>query len=307
MLKQNEDFEAMFNEGAAIDSGDVTKDMAAGLDLEDALEDQAEGEAGAAEVDAPAAAAADAAADESTSAASEPPMESGDGAEAAVADASPQTDIEKERQRLKSWEGRLKALDAQLKAREQASEQGIAADGAAPDVEAATVAMETQPIDEVMATLAEDFGDDFVKALTQVIEARAAEIAGKVADEKVSAVAGNVDQLISSLTDDKARTHFETIADAHPDFMEVAQSNEFKQWLDSLGDKSEQAKAIVSGGSARQVIKLLSEFKAASSNTEQEPDAAMMAAQTVTGRSGMRLPAKPAVADDYEAAWNEFS
>lgn len=307
MLKQNDDFEAMFNEGAAVDGGDVTEDMAAGLDLEDALEDQAEGEAGAAEVDAPAAAAADAAADESTSAASEPPMESGDGVEAAMADASPQTDIEKERQRLKSWEGRLKALDAQLKAREQASEQGMAADGAAPDVEAATVAMETQPIDEVMATLAEDFGDDFVKALTRVIEVRAAEIAGKVADEKVSAVAGNVDQLISSLTDDKARTHFETIADAHPDFMEVAQSNEFKQWLDSLGDKSEQAKAIVSGGSARQVVKLLSEFKAASTGAEQMPDAAMMAAQTVTGRSGMRLPAKPAVADDYEAAWNEFS
>ena len=299
MLKPQDDFEAMFNEGAAVDGGDVTEDMAAGLDLGEALEEQAEGEAGAAEADVPAAA--------NEAAASESPMESGDGAEAAMADAGPQADIEKERQRLKSWEGRLKALDAQLKAREQASDSSMAADGAAPDVEAATAAMETQPIDEVMATLAEDFGDDFVRALTQVIESRAAEIAGKVADEKVSAVAGNVDQLVSSLTDDKARNHFETIADAHPDFMEVAQSSEFKQWMESLGDKAEQAKAIVSGGSARQVVKLLSDFKAASAQPQDEPDAAMMAAQSVTGRSGMRLPAKPEVSDDYEAAWKSFT
>lgn len=304
MPKPQDDFEAMFNEGSAVDGGDVTEDMAAGLDLGEALEEQAEGgaakgaEAGEAEAmetakpgigtDAPGASEA---------------------SEAVVpADAGAPSDIEKERQRLKSWEGRLKALDAQLKAREQAGDPAMAAtDGANPDVEAATAAMETQPIDEVMATLAEDFGDDFVRALNQVIESRATEIAGKVAEEKVSAVAGNMDRLISSLTDDKARAHFETIADAHPDFMDVAQSSEFKQWMESLGEKSEQAKAIVSGGSARQVVKLLSDFKAASTQSQDEPDAAMMAAQSVTGRSGMRLPVKPEVSDDYEAAWKSFN
>ena len=33
MLKPQDDFEAMFNEGAAVDGGDVTEDMAAGMDL----------------------------------------------------------------------------------------------------------------------------------------------------------------------------------------------------------------------------------------------------------------------------------
>lgn len=296
MLKPQDDFEAMFNEGAAVNGGDVTEDMAAGLDLGEALEEQAEGGAESAE-----------SGETEAMEAAEPEMGADSPEATMAADAGAPADMEKERQRLKSWEGRLKALDAQLKAREQAGDAGMAADGAIPDVEAATAAMETQPIDEVMATLAEDFGDDFVRALTQVIESRAAEIAGKVADEKVSTVAGNVDQLVSSLTDDKARNHFETIADAHPDFMEVAQSSEFKQWMESLGDKAEQAKAIVSGGSARQVVKLLSDFKAASTQPQDEPDAAMMAAQSVTGRSGMRLPAKPAVADDYEAAWNSLT
>ena len=299
MVKDQDNFEAMFNEGAALEKGEVTEDMAAGLDLEEALEEQAES-ADPTQAETP---AMDAAEGENTPAAA---VEMDDPA-SNPADSSA-SDLEKERQRLKSWEGRLKALDAQLKAREQGGDTSMAANGAAPDVEAATAVMETQPIDEVMATLAEDFGDDFVRALTQMIESRATEIAGKVADEKVSAVAGNMDQLISSLTDDKARNHFETIADAHPDFMGVAQSPEFKQWVESLGDKAEQAQAIIQSGSSRQVVKLLDEFKAtAQAPQEGTPDAAMMAAQSVKGRGGMRLPAKPEVSDDYEAAWNSFS
>lgn len=304
MAKDQDNFEALFNEGAAPEEGEVTEDMAAGLDLEEALEAE----------HTPADAAQD-----PTQAAEE--MAEGEASEAMEpADAAPEegmekvpygneaAELEKERQRLKSWEGRLKALDAQIKAREQ-SGAATPASAESPAVQAATAAMETQSIDEVMATLAEDFGDDFVSALTQVIEARAAEIAGKVADEKVGAVAGNVDQLVASLTDDKARNHFETIADAHPDFMEVAQSDAFKQWVDSLGDKTEQAKSVIENGSARQVVKLLNDFKAANQDDQNNTmnDAAMLAAQSVRGRGGMRLPEKPQVADDYEAAWNSFS
>lgn len=293
MDPKQDDFESMFNEGSALTEGDVTEDMAAGLDLGEAVEEQAEQVGG-----------------EMPEYSAKEAMEGEDAPQAAeMAEApGPDTslDLEKEKQRLKSWEGRLKAREIELKAKEQGSTGGTTP-ATSPDVETAVAVMETQPIDKVMAALAEDFGDDFVAALTQVIEARAAEIAGKVADEKVGAVAGNVDQLVASLTNDKARNHFEMIADAHPDFMEVAKSQEFQQWIESLGDKAEQAQAIVSGGSARQVVKLLSEFKAAGQDQQPEPDAAMMAAQTVKGRGGMRLPAKPEVSDDYEAAWNSLS
>lgn len=305
MAKNPEDFEALFNEGAAPEEGEVTEDMAVGLDLEGALEEENKpADAAPAAHQEPASHANEqaSAADEAMESATDERLEQ-------VPAENESAELEKERQRLKSWEGRLKALDAQLKAREQAGEAIPAARAESPEVQAATAAMETQPIDEVMATLAEDFGDEFVSALTQVIEARAAEIASKVADEKVGAVSGTVDQLISSLTDDKARNHFETIADAHPDFMEVAQSPEFKEWVNSLGDKAEQAKAVIEGGSSRQVVKLLDEFKAASQAGQDamKDDAAMMAAQSVRGRGGMRLPEKPQVADDYEAAWNSFS
>lgn len=312
MAKDQDNFEALFNEGAALQEGEVTEDMAAGLDLEEALEEQTEG-AEMADSQADDGMAAEMSASEAAEGMDPPQAAAEDSAEAGAAgaeDAAPTNEaaeLEKERQRLKSWEGRLKARDAELAAKEQAAGRS---DGAEmPDVATATAVMETQPLDEVMATLAEDFGDDFVSALNQVIEARAAEIASKVADEKVGAVAGNVDQLVASLTDDKARMHFETIADAHPDFMEVAQSDAFKQWVDSLGDKTEQAKTVIESGSARQVVKLLSEFKAAgqAGQSDMMDDPAMLAAQTVNGRGGMRLPEKPQVADDYEAAWNSFS
>lgn len=305
MAKDQDNFEALFNEGAALEEGKVTEDMAAGLNLEGALEEENEpADAAPAAHQEPASHA-----NEQASAADEVMESATDERLEQVPAENESAELEKERQRLKSWEGRLKALDAQLKAREQAGEAIPAARAESPEVQAATAAMETQPIDEVMATLAEDFGDEFVSALTQVIEARAAEIASKVADEKVGAVSGTVDQLISSLTDDKARNHFETIADAHPDFMEVAQSPEFKQWVESLGDKAKQAKAVIESGSSRQVVKLLDEFKAAGQAGQEamKDDAAMMAAQSVRGRGGMRLPEKPQVADDYEAAWNEFS
>lgn len=309
MGRKEDDFESMFNEGQALDEGAVTEGMAAGLDIEEALEEQAEqadGEApesAAAEAaegeDAPAAAPAEEGIDASTEGAT-PEMSEGDQSAAGM-------DIKKEMQRLKSWEGRLKAREAELNAKEASASAQSAMDGAAEvsqqAIETAVAAMESQPIDEVRATLAEDFGDDFVAALDKLIESRAAEIAGKVADEKVGAVAGNVDQLVSSLTDERARNHFEMIADAHPDFMEVAQLPEFQQWLESKG---EEAKTTAITGTARQVIKLLSEFKAASEQ-DPEPDAAMMAAQTVKGRGGMRLPTKPEVSNDYEAAWNSFS
>ncbi len=312
MAKDQDNFEALFNEGVALQEGEVTEDMAAGLDLEEALEEQTEGaEMAAAEpqADTEAGMEAEMAAGEATEGMDPPEAAAEEMAEGAdeAAPANEAAELEKERQRLKSWEGRLKARDAELAAKEQAVARGDGAE--VPDVATATAVMETQPLDEIMATLAEDFGDEFVSALTQVIEARAAEIASKVADEKVGTVAGNMDQLIASLTDEKARTHFETIADAHPDFMEVAQSDAFKQWVDSLGEQAEQAKAVIESGSARQVVKLLSEFKAAGQAGQDaaQDDAAMLAAQSVRGRGGMRLPEKPQVADDYEAAWNSFS
>lgn len=292
-MKQDEnDFAAAFEEGAAVDAGEVTEEMAAGLDIEDALEDQAEGETEGME------------------------GEEGDGAEQMMAAAptgeaampeagamSPE-ELAKEVQRLKSWEGRLKARDAELKAREAGG--GSGGDGA-DMAEAVTVAAEAveqgAELDDVMATLSADFGSDFMEAIGKLIEAKAGAIAERVAGEKVNPVMGTVEQLIGSLTDERQRNHFEAIADRHPDFNEVASNPAFQEWVSQQG---EAAQSVVEGGSARQVIALLDQFKAAAGGGGEDM-AAMQAAESVPARRGLTLPKQPAASDDYEAAWKEFA
>lgn len=288
MQQDENDFASAFNEGAAIDAGDVTEEMAAGLDIEGALEDQAEGETEGTEQ--PAAAAVAPAADE-------------DAAPVAGVTMTPE-ELAKEMQRLKSWEGRLKARDAELKAREAGG--GSGGDGA-DMAEAVTVAAEAveqgAELDDVMATLSADFGPDFMEAIGKLIEAKASAIAERVAGEKVNPVMGTVEQLIGSLTDERQRNHFEAIADRHPDFNEVASNPAFQEWVSQQG---EAAQSVVEGGSARQVIALLDQFKAAAGGGGEDM-AAMQAAESVPARRGLTLPKQPAASDDYEAAWKEFA
>lgn len=310
---EDQDFASAFDEGSALDAGTVTEDMASpGLDLQEAVEEQ--GEASGAEVDpvestegegdqpvaedAAGAPAVDPVEDPAGGPASDEPVQE---------DAPAGDDIEKERQRLRSWEGRLRAREAELNAKASSGADDGAADATQAVQEVAEAVESNQPVDAVLARLSEDFGQDFVDALRTVIDARASDIADQVAGQKVGEVAGTVDKIISGLTDERARAHFEAIADAHPDFMEVNDSKEFQGWIESLGDGAEEARAIVEGGSARQINKLLSDFKAASKQGDEsvDEDAAMAAAQSVTGRAGIRLPSKPSASDDYEAAWNE--
>ncbi len=289
MQQDENDFASAFNEGAAVDAGDVTEEMAAGLDIEDALEDQAEGETEGTEQ--PAAAAVAPAADE-------------DAAQVAGVTMTPE-ELAKEVQRLKSWEGRLKARDAELKAREAGG--GSGGDGAdmaeAVAVAAEAVEQGAAP-DDVMATLSADFGPDFMEAIGKLIEAKASAIAERVAGEKVNPVMGTVEQLIGSLTDERQRNHFEAIAERHPDFNEVASNPAFQEWVSQQG---EAAQSVVEGGSARQVIALLDQFKAAAGGGGSEDMAAMQAAESVPARRGLTLPKQPAASDDYEAAWKEFA
>jgi len=222
----------------------------------------------------------------------------------------------KDIQRQKSWEGRLKAREAELKAREDAlkspSEPGEtqAQESTEPAVteavEEAAAAVESgqMTVDQAMAALANDFGDDFTKMLGVLIETKASEIAGKTADERMGQVKGEMDGLVNELVQDKAKSHYESISDAHPDFMDVAASPEFRSYVEGL-DETQQAKAmkVIESGSARQIVKLLGDYKSTLNKVDQEP--AMDAAEGVRSK-GMKIPEKPAQSDDYAEAWSQF-
>lgn len=253
--------------------------------------------------------------------------------EVAAEEEAPAMDIDKETQRLKSWEGRLKAMEAKLKAAgvdtpeeekeaigeaiEQASD---AAETPADEEQIEQIAEQVESgamsPEQAMKQLAEDFGDDFVKMIEAIAVAKAKEAGGQAAAE----LKGTVEEIINDITDTKTKAHFEQIAAVHPDFQEIGASEEFKQFIEGMPeDQKATAMEVIGNGSAKQINQLLSNFKdRAQGGSEPElteaegesvveeatNDEAMDAAEGVRS-SGMKLPETPAASQDYEAAWNE--
>ena len=96
--------------------------------------------------------------------------------------------------------------------------------------------------DQAYSTLAEDFGEDFVKMI-QVVASHAGE---QGAGPAVSMLQQSVEQAISNLDDERMRMHFERIYEAHPDFVEITDSPQFVAWLEQNPDY----KPVVESGSA---------------------------------------------------------
>lgn len=256
-------------------------------------------------------------------------------------------------QQLRSWEGRLRKVEADLKAKADAAaaggpeQNGPVADGTNTESQAADAleqvadeagdkgqtALEQAAGDaadkvesgemtpeQAMASLAEDFGEGFVR----MIEVIAKAAAGKTADEKVAGVNQAVEDVIGHIKDSAEQAHFEAIFQAHPDFYEISKSPEFDAFVAAGGA---EAKQIVEDGSAAQINKLLADFKAkvpakeaAQEAAAQPADEAAAAGAADGGASdddidaaegvrsgGLQLPEEPRkAADDYEGAWKEF-
>lgn len=247
-------------------------------------------------------------------------------------------DMDKEVQRLKSWEGRLKAMEAKLKAAgadtqeeqteavaEAIEKSADATDTPADEEKVEQIAEQVEDgqisVDQAMKQLADDFGDDFVRMIEAIATAKAREAGGQAAAEKVGELKGTVDEIIGDIVDSKAKAHFEKIADAHPDFNEIGESEEFKTFIESMPDEDKGAALeTIANGSAKSIIKLLNDFKAANkaggdatpelteaaeSIVDEVSEEQMDAAEGVRS-SGMKLPEAPQKSDDYANAWNEF-
>lgn len=356
-LKEDQDaYSAAFNEEDA-PKQEMSEDEAFGITPEkpaeaadDAAEDGADGQASDA-VDVAIVIdggdlekqAEDAAAKQTAEEAAETPAQDNAAEEAAEGEGdanqvkAPAADMEKEVQRLKSWEGRLKAMEAKLKAAGADTEEEQT-EAVSEAIEKAADATDT-PADEekveqiaeqvedgtitpeqAMRQLAEDFGDDFVKMIEAIATAKAKEAGGAAASEKFGELSKTVDEIIGDIVDTKAKSHFEQIADAHPDFNEIGASEEFKRYIEALPEgEKEQAMQVVGNGSAKQIVKLLNNFKASAPAAKNEElteaqgesivdevsDEQLDAAEGVRS-SGMKLPEQPKAAGDYAGAWDDF-
>lgn len=250
----------------------------------------------------------------------------------AAAGEEPAVDVEKERQRLKSWEGRLKAMQADIEAKgakpapdaepatekaadtlenvadaaaaKGSSELATAANAAAEAVEAGDISP-----DEAMAQLSEDFGDEFIKMIKAIVVA--------TTKKEVAPVAKKVDDVESTMSNKELQAHFGAIGSKHADYQEIGQSEEFKGFIQGLPDDVRgDAEQVAKQGTAEEVIALLDAFKEskqakaqpgpATADTPAAEEPAMEELEGVRS-GGVRLPEKPAPAqDDFEGAWDQF-
>jgi len=215
-------------------------------------------------------------------------------------------ELAKERQRLKSWEGRLKQRANELGMGEGGEAGETATDEAheTPEEQAEEDEKGTEmPVDQAISALAGDFGDDFVHMIQIVAQNEARKVAGEVSTSAVGEVSKNLEDVISSINDDRLERHFQQIYDAVGDFVSITESPEFGQWL---SDKPDMQK-VVDSGSAKQVSAMIQQYQKDSgggSNAHEYefPDEAA-GVRSVGG--GVRLPTEPADTGDYADAWNK--
>ena len=242
-------------------------------------------------------------------------------------------------QRRKSWEGRLRKMEEDLKAREAAlsereAPQTLADGGKAEDdttviaeggnggefetvdaladggevgddiesikQEALDLAGNPDKLAQVLATMIADYGREFVVG--------AVALAGPLIDAKAESYAsdfnGNFDGLISEIQGAFSSMHKQTIADAHEDFEELVESPEFQAFRDSLPeDQKAKADATIESGSAGAVIKLLQAFKDAKDKPKEKSleDAwAEDAATSVRSSSPLKVSSRAPMSEDDE-------
>ncbi|MET3134961.1 hypothetical protein AAKU55_005264 [Oxalobacteraceae bacterium GrIS 1.11] len=234
--------------------------------------------------------------------------------------AAPALDVEKETQRLKSWEGRLKAQAADLaaKAKEEPAEapkdEGLESAGGEDAGAKIDKGGEGGDGDKDLKALADDFGPEFVALITAIIQRVAKQCATEAATEHTAPYRKDIDAVIAELHDDKQRAHYEKIADSHPDFMDIADSDGFKSWIDGLEPAQKaHTEQVAKSGNAKQIIAMLEQYKAtlaapASSDQSHESHEDMSSAiDNAEGvrSSGLKLPDTPSSQDDFAAAWNQ--
>lgn len=246
-------------------------------------------------------------------------------------------EIRQHEQRLKSWEGRLRAEARKQGKPETPMEDGLnagAGPGAAADAgtgadvieEVANAAEQNGDaslaaaadelaekvenaeitVQEARKILAEDFGDSFLN----LIELLVRDSSSKHAGDAIGSLQTSTSAEIASIKNAYQRNHFKQIQAAHKDFREVAATPEFK----TFADADPARKAVIDGGDAFDVIELLDQFKQqgqtidphADKVASQQASADVDGAEVVRATGGINLPATPTSDQSYEAAWAQL-
>lgn len=239
----------------------------------------------------------------------EKPLESEKKVEGQVVEPDYKVLLEKEQQRVKSWEGRLSAAERrnnELNNKLQEIEKGhaIKTDESVVDVD-----------DPLIKGFVDEMGSDFIKPLDAYIKRQINEAIKpfKNLQDKLPVI----EKQVSTIDEGRVNDHYGRIFDAHNDVKEILDSGELDTYIDDLPySKAVVKKQIMLNGSTKQVIDLLTEFKENTGKVKQEdvkPKISVVpkvskedinAATAVKGGSYI-VPKGKAAQDDFEGAFAE--
>ncbi|RNF52988.1 hypothetical protein EBI00_02490 [Marinomonas hwangdonensis] len=187
----------------------------------------------------------------------------------------------KDEQRYKSWEGRLKADEARLKKEREEWE----AQRNAPPAE------ENQNEDEQDT---EDGPDEFEDEFPEVAD---------YLKKKIAPIHQQLTQSQQEQQRKATEAHFSRITASHPDAIDVANSEDFKAWIEEQPyKKATEYVKVQQSGTAEQVIAMLDDFKQTSknhsANSQKMPSGVVKTRRTAKPRGRVSV-------DDFDGAWDE--
>ncbi len=173
------------------------------------------------------------------------------------------------------------------------------------------------PVVPEAATSAVDFGDYSDEAIRAGVEKMVAAQAVAIEAKFEAKLAAVLEPIQRNKVEAEANEHFSTISKAHPDVESVVQSKQMNDWIEAQPSFSRPAiRAVIDGGTAPEVIELLTAFKSATgvlTAGDGKPDpataakAAIAKAQSAPPTSLSEIPAGSAAHHDQGEAVLEMS
>ena len=209
----------------------------------------------------------------------------------------------KEEQRRKSWEGRLKKREEELKAKELELMQLQQQAQSGEQRQEPTV--ETDEEDPDWQAMVDDLGED----LALRVRNQSQKVTQKALQAEIDKVRRELSEQITPLTQrqeqERAERHYQTIKQSHPDAIDLVKSGEVQQWVEEQPRYLQPAyQRVMEEGSAEDVVEMLDTFKQSRGKPAQNQSKAPPQ-QAVRSRKGGRVRTAATPKDDFDSAWDE--
>ena len=218
-----------------------------------------------------------------------------------------EADLAKEKQRTRSWEGRIEAAnkraeEAEKKLNDQTDQTGQ--DKKSP---------EDGEEDEVLSEFIEEF-PSLEQPIKVLIKREGAKVARKIVEAELGKVTPDIRKVIETTEEEATEKHFDKIKKAHKDYLKIYESGALQTWIDNQ-PKFIQAglNLIVEEGEADEIIEMLDAYKKAAKivssehvNRKADSKKKLKSLEAVENQSGgPPKQKKKANKDDFDAGWDE--